>query len=155
MKILLHIAIFSIFSISFGQSSIDVYENILKEIKNSNDFKEYTIDSKKKYSNFKISPYLSSFCENFTFNKNYMEISEDYCINADIINEEIILRNDIKKLSGKGKKTHMVYFSKTIDSYISVEVSVRKWKHESLLYLFKIDKKNNAELLNVFVLFKE
>ena len=143
---------------AFGQSPIEVYDKILKEIKCSEFFQEYITDEESKRQNFKVSSYLFNFCEFFNFHNGDTTIPEKYCKDYvhfydddyDKHNNETLRIKGIKKLSDKGKKTEWVYFTKTVNNYIGIVVLYDKWKRrnqDKLLFLFKIKELNNVELI--------
>lgn len=159
MKKLLHIIILFISSLAFGQNSIKVYDNILKEVKCSKAFQEFLTYEEVEYKNFKITSYLFNFCEFYgDLIDCDIDIPKNYCTDYVSIfdegydgnNEEVLIIKDNKKLSRKGRKTQFVHFSKTVNNYIAVSVFNQKKVFgdcSHLLYLFRVKELDNVELL--------
>ena len=158
MKHLLYILIFFTSSVAFGQNSLVVYDRMLKAIKKSEVFQEFISDEDIEYQNFMVNRFLFSFCE-FYDDINYeVDIPKDHCKDYisyfekgyDKYTDEIVIRKGFKKLSGKGKKTHFVYFSKTVNNYIAVKIFDRKKYFggvDHLNFLFKVSELGNVQLL--------
>jgi hypothetical protein len=129
--------------------NLSVYENVIKDIKSSKDFNQFSKRRNILCSNFYVQKYDYSICgfgqmfKDEKFNQDYKEIcDEDY----DLVKYDSSISN-LDKFSDKGENCFIIYFSEIVNNRILVEVISKddesKSGHESLYYLYLIEESNN------------
>jgi len=116
-----------------------LFKNAIDLIKQSQEFKSYSKDSGLKNDNVKVAKYAFSICQDGWF--FYDVIGKDIrkkC-NDNWINNPLIEIRNPKKLSDKGKKSFIAYFSDVYNTYFVVEIQSLNHSNISLVSLMKIE----------------
>ena len=141
--------IFIFISTTYSQEKSIDYSKLIKKIKDSNIFLDYSNEFMCN-KNLKVSCKDHSICEfiNVIDKSKISEYLLEYCKNINLLNFKFKTNINLKNKSDKGIKKMGLLFTEVFDDFIIAQIkSIDNKNNKSIIYLFKINN-NQFDILS-------
>lgn len=144
--------LFFLINNGYGQIQCEQYDQIILEIKESKELKDYVKKNNIKRINFDIPHFLSPFCESafYFYSIKLSKTETEYCKTDNWLFTDLTIEEAYLKQKSDKKNTLILYFSNVVENQIIIEVRSKKFSPESLLFLYKITENTIVKTETLF-----